>query len=240
MPVDIYDKFRLKTLTWDELTTIDNEYIVLHRQSLLPKIGLDKTQKNLSNDEKNAIITKKFLIEFELLEKEKITFFALTDNQKTLIINAPSENAKQKNFWAMIGAIVKGQKAFKSSKQGGKLYNHDNRFAENTLAHYIRQMFERKDIAIADTYGEYAYMVNTVDMLDFGLIGFNKSIRTIIQKRIEINSKYPLIKLVDFPSEIRKGKSITAKMPYRAITKLLLAVKILPIRIMNIIVMKTP
>lgn len=72
-------------------------------------------------------------------------------------------------------------------------------------------MFERKDIAIADTYGEYAYMVNTVDMLDFGLIGFNKSIRTIIQKRIEINSKYPLIKLVDFPSEIRKGKSITAK-----------------------------
>ncbi|MDO4895960.1 MAG: N-6 DNA methylase, partial [Moraxella sp.] len=211
VPTDIYDKFRLKTLTWDELINIDNEYIVLHRQSLLPKIGLDKTQKDLSDDEKNAIITKKFLIEFELLEKEKITFFALTDNQKTLIINAPRENAKQKEFLGYDWSNRKGAEGIQIIKAGGKLYDHDNRFAENTLAHYIRQMFERKDIAIADTYGEYAYIVNTVDMLDFGLIGFNKSIRTSIQKRIEINSKYPLIKLVDFPSEIRKGKSITAK-----------------------------
>lgn len=211
VPADIYDKFRLKTLTWDELTTIDNEYIALHRQSLLPKIGLDKTQKDLSDDEKNAIITKKFLIEFESLEREKITFFALTDNQKTLIVNAPSENTKQKEFLGYDWSNRKGAEGIQIIKAGGKLYDHDNRFAENTLAHYIRQMFERKDIAIADTHGEYAYMVNTVDMLDFGLIGFNKSIRTSIQKRVEINSKYPLVKLVDFPSEIRKGKSITAK-----------------------------
>lgn len=102
------------------LTTIDNEYIVLHRQSLLPKIGLDKTQKNLSNDEKNAIITKKFLIEFELLEKEKITFFALTDNQKTLIINAPSENAKQKEFLGYDWSNRKGAEGIQIIKAGGE------------------------------------------------------------------------------------------------------------------------
>lgn len=205
VPADIYDKFRLKTLTWDELTTIDNEYIALHRQSLLPKIGLDKTQKDLSDDEKNAIITKKFLIEFESLEREKITFFALTDNQKTLIVNAPSENAKQKEFLGYDWSNRKRAEGIQIIKAGGKLYDHDNRFAENTLAHYIRQMFERKDIAIADTHGEYAYMVNTVDMLDFGLIGFNKSIRTSIQKKVEVNSKYPLVKLDIILSEIETG-----------------------------------
>lgn len=48
-------------------------------------------------------------------------------------------------------------------------------------------------------------MVNTVDMLDFGLIGFNKSIRTSIQKKVEVNSKYPLVKLDIILSEIETG-----------------------------------
>lgn len=96
VPADSYDKFRLKTLTWDELQAVDNEYLQLHIQAILPKITLNKTEKLLSPDEQNIKKLAKFLIEFEALEREKITFFALTHTQKTLIINAPSDNAKQK------------------------------------------------------------------------------------------------------------------------------------------------
>lgn len=144
---------------------------------------------------KNKLKLNYFLDGFEKIEKEKIEFFFLTYRQKTLTINAPSDNAKQKEFLGYDWSNRKGSEGIQIIKAGGKLYDDKDRFAKNTLASLIRQMFINNTCQIGDEYQEYAYMVKTCDMLDFGLASFNYALRTNIQKKVEIESKYPLVRL---------------------------------------------
>lgn len=56
----------------------------------------------------------------------------------------------------------------------------------------------------------YLNRARLVDMLDFTRVEFNKAINLSVDKKIEIESKYPLVKLGD-KFEISKGKIITQK-----------------------------
>lgn len=159
----------------------------------------------------NELKLKQFFHKFYEIEREKIAIFALTYEQTTLIINAPSDNAKQKEFLGYDWSNRKGAEGIQIIKAGGKLYNHNDRFAQNTLASHVRAMFEKSKQEIQAEYQEYAHHIKTADMIDFSLTSFNKAIRTSIQKKIEIFSKYPLVRLEEFPSDIKKGKSITSK-----------------------------
>lgn len=209
--VEIYDKIRLKQITWEELSQTDNEYLQLNIKAILAKFKFNKTEEKLSNDEKNLLKLKYFLNEFEKNEKEKIEFFFLTYQQTTLIINAPSDNAKQKEFLGYDWSNRKGAEGIQIIKAGGKLYDDKDRFAKNTLASLIRQMFMNNTCQIGDEYQEYAYMVKTCDMLDFGLVSFNYALRTNIQKKVEIESKYPLVVLSDLIETL--GGLWTGKKP---------------------------
>lgn len=196
VPMDLYDKLRLQQLSWQELQAIDNEYVSLHRSALVAKVSFSKTQMTtLSEDEKNALRLKAFFEGFATLEQEKLVYFYLTYRQTTLIVNAPSDNAKQKEFLGYDWSNRKGAEGIQIIKAGGKLYDENDRFAPNTLASYVRGMFEQEYATIADEHKEYAFRVNTVDMIDFSLVNFNKVIRTSAQKKVEIVSKYPLVKL---------------------------------------------
>ncbi|MDY3096280.1 restriction endonuclease subunit S [Methanobrevibacter sp.] len=154
---------------------------------------------------KNTIKLKSFLNQFSEIEKEKIIFFALTHEFNTLIINAPSDNAKQKIFLGYDWSNRKGAEGIQIIQAGGKLYNDTDRFATNTLASCVRMMFEKQLCQITDNHSEYAYIVNTADMLDFSLTSFNKAIRTSTQKKVEIVSKYPMVKLDAIISNIETG-----------------------------------
>lgn len=208
--VDIYDKIRLKQITWDELHQADNEYLQLNIKAILAKFKFNKTEEKLTDDDKNLLKLKHFLNEFEKNEKEKIEFFFLTHQQTTLIINAPSDNTKQKEFLGYDWSHRKGAEGIQIIKAGGKLYDDKDRFAQNTLASLIRQMFMNTTCQIGDEYQEYAYMVKTCDMLDFSLASFNYALRTNIQKKVEIESKYPLDKLENI-CQVQYGIRITKK-----------------------------
>lgn len=210
-PKAVYDKLRKNQMSFDELTAIDDEYIALQRQHILDKITLNKTEIKLPIDKQNALRLIKFWQLFSEKEQEKLQIFALTYDQKTLIINAPSDNAAQKHFLGYDWSNRKGNEGIQIINAGGLLYKADDRFADNTLASHIRQMFTHQTIPISEHLKDYAYIMNSSDMIAFDLANFNKAIKTSLQKKIEINSKYPIVKLVDFPTEIKKGKSITAK-----------------------------
>lgn len=192
--VEIYDKIRLKQMTWEELNNINNDYIQSNIKAILSKFKLSK-KETLTDDEKNKLKLNYFLDGFEKIEKEKIEFFFLTYRQKTLIINAPSDNAKQKEFLGYDWSNRKGAEGIQIIKAGGKLYDDKDRFAKNTLASLIRQMFMNNTCQIGDEYQEYAHMVKTCDMLDFGLASFNYALRTNVQKKVEIESQYSLMKI---------------------------------------------
>lgn len=80
-----------------------------------------------------------------------------------------------------------------------------NDLAGNTdkINHYIRQNFNGHQLEISNDFQDNLKYVNLVDMIDFSLVKFEKKINTSVDKRIEIESKYPLVRLGDFVSIIR-------------------------------------
>lgn len=213
-PKELYDRLRLKTLTFDELNAIDDEYIALQRDYILSKITLNKADAKLPIDEQNVQRLRKFWEKFTAQEQEKLQFFALTYAQKTLIINAPSDNAGQKHFLGYDWSNRKGNEGIQIINAGGLLYHHADRFADNTLASHIRQMFTEQTPPISEHLQNYAYVLNSSDMLSFDLATFNKAIKTSLQKKVEIESKYPLVKLGDITEILSGGTPSTKNKEY--------------------------
>ena len=76
------------------------------------------------------------------------------------------------------------------------LYNAHNHNAPDTIAAAIRQSFTAP--LLEKTLGEkqkYCALAKLSDMIDFSRITFNKAIKLTPDKKIEIQSKYPLVKL---------------------------------------------
>lgn len=196
VPSELYEKLRLKQFTWDEMQDENNEYIVAYRNEVLNKITLSKTEEKERPElaDRQALKMRKFFEKFSNIEQEKIALFALLYRQKTLVITAPSDNAKQKEFLGYDWSNRKGAEGIQIQNAGGKLYNDKDRFASNTLAACVRDSFSGSPI-IGEEQKEYATILNTVDMLDFNAIQFNYAIRTSIQKKVEVVSKYDLVRL---------------------------------------------
>ncbi|WP_386697010.1 N-6 DNA methylase [Lonepinella sp. MS14436] len=220
VPQDEYDQVRLQSADFSQINALQSEYLQTQFSDILAKIKLNKSEeKNKTPDEINELKAQKALNLFAELEQEKIRYFALTYQHNTLIINAPSNNDKQKEFLGYSWGNGNRNEGIQISQAGGKLYDDKNRFAENTLAHYIREMFypsERFRLPeIIRDLSEYAYYVNTADMLDFSLSSFNKTIRTSV-KKVEIVSKFPLVKLADY-IETLGGLWTGEKPPFKTV-----------------------
>lgn len=206
MPSETYHKLRQRQLTWQEIQEAQNEYLVAYRTTILDKISLNRTEEkqNPETTQQQNLKMRKFFDEFSKLEQEKIALFTLLYQQKTLVITAPSDNAKQKEFLGYDWSNRKGAEGIQIQTAGGKLYNDQDRFASNTLAACVREMFTENNASIGEEQKEYATILNTVDMLDFNAIQFNYAIRTSVQKKMEIVSKYPLVRL-NTVSDIYRG-----------------------------------
>ena len=84
------------------------------------------------------------------------------------------------------------------------LYNHHDHNAPDTIAAAIRQSFTAP--SLEKTLGEkqkYCALAKLSDMIDFSRITFNKAIKLTPDKKIEIRSKYSLVKLEDVIAVIR-------------------------------------
>ncbi|MBR4677684.1 MAG: restriction endonuclease subunit S [Bacteroidales bacterium] len=101
------------------------------------------------------------------------------------------------------------------------LYNPNNDLDSTKFAFAIRKhinkqckkfSFSENNKIEDDFYGEMSELlsyINLSDMIDFSRAEFDKSIKPTSNKKIDIKSKYPLVKLGDI-AEIIKGKSITS------------------------------
>ncbi len=121
----------------------------------------------------------------------------MTYRQNTIIINSPSDNAKQKDFLGYDWSNRKGTEGIQILSPGGKMYCEANRKAENTLAYLIRQAYAEIAPSIGEDFKEYASAVRTCDMLNFARPLFNKVIKTTITSFSALESQYPFICLSD-------------------------------------------
>ncbi|MCR6587345.1 restriction endonuclease subunit S [Campylobacter insulaenigrae] len=193
------------------------DYIGLLKQKALPNYPLFEEYKNAFenlNDTKKYKDSKSFkaLDEQEqnkeiqnmlfsyILEREKVklTFFALTYKQKTLIIKAPDDTDEQKKF---LGYVISKSKNSKSglSETEGLLSDKQNRNAQDKIAYAIKQSF-KGNFHNHESFSQYISYVTTCNLLNFKTIDFNKTITlNTAQDSTNLNpfidSKYKLVKL---------------------------------------------
>lgn len=74
---------------------------------------------------------------------------------KTIIVTAPVENTKQKEFLGYDWSNRKGNEGIQINKMGGMLFDEDNRDDKKYIAKYIRDSFENKYTLVDNHIDKY-------------------------------------------------------------------------------------
>lgn len=159
-----------------------------------------------SSDEQKQMLSNVFFDWVKRIEENKILVFALTCQQHTLIITAPTDTNEQKRFLGYTSSERRGSEGLKET--GGLLTNVFNRNDEQKLAWLVRKAFDGRQCE-NDELEKYAKFVQTSSMLEYSKPSFDLQMKLSVDKKVEIVSKYPMVKLGDI-AEVLKGKSITS------------------------------
>ena len=149
------------------------------------------------------------------IEQEKLLFFclAMTNGQEVAVIRSPAATKEMKAFLGYEWSGAKGNEGIKylgvtNEKEDDELAHNkgiqhirtplfnpadfEDTAKLNTL---IRTAFEKKPVIIPDNLKEFASLIPLHFMLDFNRVKFDKALKLTADKKIEIKSKYPLVKL---------------------------------------------
>ncbi|WP_274584738.1 N-6 DNA methylase [Neisseria leonii] len=153
------------------------------------------------------------------MEKDKLHYFLLayTNPQPVLIIKSPADNKEAKKFLGYEWSARKGSEGIKYigsseaenednpnrnqgiSKMHTPLFNPKNLNDTRKLNHLIRQNFQaactQTQPEISEDLRPFASLRPLHEMLDFSRTVFDKAILTALTEKVEIRSKYPLVKL---------------------------------------------
>ena len=177
----------------------------------------EKAKQSLKKNEKSSVEQKQLLSnEFfdwvKEIEENKLLIFALTYQQQTLIITAPTDTNEQKRFLGYISSERRGSEGL--IETDGLLTNISDRNDKQKLAWSVRRAFDGEH-CINDELEKYAKCIRTSDMMDFSKPTFDLQIKLSVDKKIEIVSKYPLVKLggEDGVCDIKIGGTPSRKNP---------------------------
>jgi len=205
---EIFNKLKTGTLSLEESKEYEHFKVyadVFENSSEYKTLIKQKSFNKLSSEEQNNVITSKFINFIKEIEINKILYFAITYNQKTVLINAPQDNAKQKDFLGYDWSNRKGSEGIQQFNPGGWLYDDKNREANDTLASLIRSSFNETYETISEKNKVVASVVGLSDMLDFNKTIFDFVIKTTIDKKIEIKTKYELKPIGELVPTIESG-----------------------------------
>ena len=188
-----YKSFVSETASIEDLRAI--EYFkpyVAEFENTQQKFPRNYTPEQIEQERKDRLYKK-----IRDVEKDKLIYFTLVRGQETVVITAPNDNAEQKAFLGYDWSNRKGSEGIIVNPNGGYLTNGKNRFARGTLATFVRNAFSnmRTEMGEETPLQKYAASYRTIDMLDFSRAKFDKVIKTTIEHRTNVVSKYPLKKL---------------------------------------------
>lgn len=198
-------------------------------QKSVKETDTTKRQKLLADiDDRTQKLKTAFLQDVKKIEADKLLFFMLAqhNSQNVLVIKMPSDNKDKKAFLGYEWSSAKGNEGIKYVNHSASSENHDeilsdlqginqiqtplfnpqDLFDKNKLNHLIRENFLGNLHSIAEPLSNFASLLPLTQMLDFGRAEFDKVIRTSVQKKVEIISKYPLERIEQITSHIESGK----------------------------------
>ena len=204
-----YKQFLSRSMPWEMLQqdSYFKSYIEAFSNSAI------QYPKSATAERKAEIRLSKFYDYAISVEHDKLYYFTLVRNQKTLVISAPTDNKEQKIFLGYDWSNRKGSEGIIINKKGGQLYDDSNRFSSNTLASLIRFTFYGDvDVRLPEEIEKFAKTYWLKDMIDFSQTKHEKNIRTTVIDKFEIKSKYPLVTLGDIV-ELNPSKSEIRDIP---------------------------
>ena len=194
---EFYRSFLKKEYSIEELESSDyfKMYAAAFADSAVAKNLLkSRAYKTKSSEEQaSAYLEKLYAFAFPV-EREKLLYFSLVYQQKTVIITAPADNKSQKEFLGYDWSNRKGNEGIQIITPGGMMYNDSDRAAEGTLAYIVKESFNNI-VSMGEESNTLLSVVKTKDMLDYSRLGFNKAIRISVEKRRILKSKYSLYPL---------------------------------------------
>lgn len=210
--IDAYISF-LNAVLDDNLenTEIFTEYkIAFEKSSEYKNLLKSRAYKDSSN--KSQLEKESFIIFARNIEKNKLLYFSLIHKQKTMIIQAPSDNKAIKKFLGYEWSNAKGAEGLHELGEPytTPLYERENIENKNKIAYLIRQAFLNGEIEISPELSDFAIYAPLHSCIDFKSANFNKAINLSLATAVAINpfenSKYQLVKLENTLNSLGKGK----------------------------------
>ncbi len=126
------------------------------------------------------------------IEYQKLLYFALTYKEQTLLITAPTDINEQKKFLGYDFSHRRGDEGIKETE--GVLSSQSKRNDESKLAWFVRKSFDGEQCT-NEELGKYVNYAHTADLLSFTRPSFDLQMKLAVDKKIEITSKFPLVRL---------------------------------------------
>ena len=174
---------------------------------VLEKIEKSKEFRNKTDAEQSAELGRRFIEYLHDKEKDKLKYFILAYEQdsRVLIVKAPGIKKEHDEFLGYKWSKRKGSEGIKYN--GGDTVNDmitplfDPKDLDNDTK--INTAIKRNFIGeITDPLPEHCYYANLTDMLNFSRIDFDKVINLNPKQNINIDTKWPPVKLGDIVDSI--------------------------------------
>ncbi len=187
---DVYISFIKANREYQDFST--NDYFKMYVDSfdnstIAKNIKKKKISKRYSEEDKAQELKQKFYSYVKDIEQDKMFYFALVKDSKTLIVTAPTDNVSQKEFLGYDWSNRKGNEGIQITKLGGMLFDENDRESKDHIATIIRKTFGKEML----DFPKYTTILRTKNMLDFSREIFDKKINLIVKETLKISSKYP-------------------------------------------------
>lgn len=190
--VSRYKDIIARTLSADDLSADSYFKMYTNIFNTLPDV---KYPKNFSAEQCKAARTEHLFDFVESIERSKLYYFALTCKQATTVVTGPTDVKEQKSFLGYDWSNRKGAEGIVIHIPGGMLYNDEDRFARGTLACAIRNAFFNSTTTLPDDVAKYVKTHHLYDLMDFGRVEFDKTIKLSSTKGNIINYRFPTQRL---------------------------------------------
>lgn len=174
-----------------------------------------KAFKGKAKDEQEAELEKLFYEKVFALEQDKMLYFFLIYPQQTVLIKVGEKQA-EKDFIGYEFSNRRGHEGIKMYRDENgilttKLYDDQNHLNGEKVNSYVYRAFLRQNFSIEESLAENINIINTLELMDFKKMSFEKSISLGVKKKVVFSSVWETNNLVFLSSiaNIQKGTSIT-------------------------------
>ena len=168
-----------------------------------------KAFKDKTKAEQQEELDKLFYEKIFAREQDKILYFFLVYPQQTVLIKVGDKQA-EKDFIGYEFSNRRGHEGIKmyrdqNSKPTTRLYDDDNHLNSEKANSYVYRSFLQQTFSIEKSLTENITVFDTLELIDFQHFNFEKNISLGIKKKLQLSSKWDLVRLSNILSVLESG-----------------------------------